>query len=69
MSRKAKKHVTMLVTVSGPHWMTAVQARQNVRDLINHQAHTGTRHWDSGDEIDQYNFRVSKLSPKKEEKR
>jgi hypothetical protein len=34
---KRRKEVSMTVTVSVPHWMTAAQARREVRTLINHQ--------------------------------
>lgn len=65
MARKKKKQVTMLVTVSCPSWLTAAQARKEVRTLINDQAFWGHRPgFDfSLDEIDQYNFRASKVSP------
>lgn len=35
---RRRKEVTMKVTVSVPRWMTAAQARREVRSLINHQA-------------------------------
>lgn len=36
MTRK-RKALTMSVTVTVPHWMTAAQARREVRSLINDQ--------------------------------
>lgn len=33
-----RKEVTMMLTVSVPHKMTATQARKEVRSLITHQA-------------------------------
>ena len=63
MTRK-RKQVTMLVTVSGPAGMTAAQARRNVRDLINHQCHTGLVIYDGKGnltDIDEYNFRARRI--------
>lgn len=34
---KRRKQITMTVTVSVPRWMTAAQARREVRTLINDQ--------------------------------
>lgn len=35
---KTRKQISMLVTVSVPRWMTAAEARREVRSLITHQA-------------------------------
>lgn len=61
---KRKKQVTMSVTVSVPHWLTAAQARKEVRSLIQYQAFWG--HWDrlaGNDEIDKHNFKVVAVGP------
>lgn len=57
MARK-RKLVTMTVTVSCPTWLTAAQARKEVKTLINDQAFWG--HWNYGtyDEICESNFRA-----------
>lgn len=34
---KSRKRITMTVTVSVPHWLTAADARREVRTLINDQ--------------------------------
>lgn len=57
-----RKQVTMTVTVSVPKWMTAAQARREVRTLINQQCFYGTRKPGTFDEIDASNFRASKVS-------
>lgn len=43
---KKRKRVTMSVTVTVPHWMSAADARREVRELVTHQ-----RNWsvDLGD--------------------
>ncbi len=54
-----RKRVTMQVTVTCPSWLTAAQARKEVRSLIQHQAHFGHKSPDMVfDEIDEYNFKV-----------
>ena len=35
---KKRKHIRMAVTVSVPHWMSASQARREVRTLVNDQS-------------------------------
>lgn len=59
---KSRKRVTMTVTVSCPRWLTAAQARKEVRTLINEQCfygHTGRnsdrQFWD---EVGEDNFRA-----------
>lgn len=59
-----KKTVKMLVEVSVPAWLTATQARKEVRSLIQHQAfwgHNGGRY--GYDEISEYNFKVRAVRP------
>ena len=34
---KSRKRITMTVTVSVPHWLSAADARREVRTLINEQ--------------------------------
>lgn len=36
--KKTRKTVQMTVTVTVPAWMTAAQARREVRTLVNHQS-------------------------------
>lgn len=61
MARR-KKEVTMLVTVSVPRWLTAAQARKEVRSLIQHQAFWGHMHPEH-DEISEYNLKVKRVGP------
>lgn len=63
MARK-RKLVTMTVTVSCPTWLTAAQARREVKSLINDQAfwgHSGPGH--CYDEISEYNFKARRVGP------
>jgi len=57
-----KKVVSMVVEVSVPAWLTAAQARKEVRSLIQHQAfhgHMGRNHaHELWDEIGEGNFKV-----------
>lgn len=54
-----RKRITMTVTVSAPHWLTAAQARKEVRSLINDQAHYGHfNHEDPWDDVDETSFRA-----------
>lgn len=61
MARK-KKTISMVVEVSVPAWLTAAQARKEVRSLIQHQAfhgHMGRNHVDDlWDEIGDDNFKL-----------
>lgn len=60
-----RKTVTMTVTVSCPKWLTAAQARKEVRSLINDQAFWGHYHYsESGhaDVISEYNFKARSVS-------
>lgn len=52
----------MVVTVSVPRWLTAAQARKEVRSLIQHQAFWGHRspEWD---EISEYNLKLKRIGP------
>lgn len=45
---RTRKQITMTVTVSVPLWMTAAEARREVRTLINHQSNW-SQHVDEGD--------------------
>lgn len=63
MARK-RKLVTMTVTVSCPTWLTAAQARREVKSLINDQAFWG--HYDptgDGNDISEYNFKARSVGP------
>lgn len=60
---RRKKTVTMTVTVSCPVWLSAAQARREVRALINHEAFWGHRDPATGDEIASHNFRASGVGP------
>jgi hypothetical protein len=58
---KKTKEVTMTVTVRCPDWLTAAQARKEVRSLIKDQVHWG--HEENASRfkfecIDEYNFKV-----------
>ena len=58
-----RKQITMTVTVSAPVWLTAAQARKEVRTLINQQTFWGHRD-PTGEvwEIGESNFRAAKVS-------
>lgn len=60
-----KKLVTMQVTVSVPHWLSAAQARKEVRSLIRHQAFWG--HYPppsaKGEEISEYSLKLKAIGP------
>lgn len=58
---KTSKTVTMLVTVRCPSWLPAAAARREVRSLINNQAFYGTSASAFGVEIDESNFRATKV--------
>lgn len=57
MARK-RKLVTMTVTVSCPTWLTAAQARKEVKTLINDQAFWGHINPGTYDEIMEHNFKA-----------
>ena len=69
MARK-RKTVRMVVEVSCPRWLTAAQARKEVRSLINHQAFWGHQPpYDAPgreEEISEYNFRAARVGPVRE---
>lgn len=66
---RTRKQIKMTVTVSVPLWLSAAQARKEVRSLIKDQTHWGHRpsYWNTGlfDEIDSDNFRVASIRPAK----
>lgn len=55
---KRKKVIRMVVEVSCPAWLSAADARREVRTLINDQTFYGTREAGTFNEIDDYNFRA-----------
>lgn len=63
--RKKRKTVRMVVEVSCPGWLTAAQARREVRTLINEQCFFGHHKCDDGwhvaDVIGDNNFRARKV--------
>lgn len=64
MAKKTRKRIRMVVEVSCPTWLTAAQARKEVKSLIQHQAfwgHTGGRM--IMDEITEYNFKCIAVRP------
>lgn len=54
-----RKQVTMSVTVSVPVWMTAAQARREVRTLITHQAN----YLDHGPNFEEVDVRCKACGP------
>lgn len=64
------KKIRMIVEVTCPDWLTAAQARREVRTLINEQCFFGHRnhslfadgHFEL-DEIDSLNFRAKAVRP------
>jgi hypothetical protein len=56
------KRVRMCVTVSVPVWLSAADARREVRALINDQAFYGTRKAGTFDEIDASNLRAVSIT-------
>lgn len=56
-----KKQITMVVTVSAPAWLSAAEARREVRALINEQCFYGHRNGKTWEEIDQSNFRARRV--------
>lgn len=60
MPRKTKT-VTMTVTVRCPSWLTAAQARKEVRSLVNYQAFWGHLRPDGCDDVGDHNFRATKV--------
>lgn len=62
---KRTKLVTMTVTVRAPSWLPAAAARREVKALINDQAFYGTCKAGTFDEIDESNFRATKVSAAK----
>lgn len=58
-----KKLVTMRVTVSVPKWLSAAQARKEVRSLIQHQAFWGHYNGEVGEDIGGHNFKVKGVGP------
>jgi hypothetical protein len=68
---KRKKTVRMEVEVSVPIWLTAAQARKEVRSLIAHQAFWGHSDPSGRDynEISDYNLKVRGVRPLRSVKR
>lgn len=58
----SKKKITMLVTVSVPDWLSAADARREVRTLLNEQCFYGAMHPEGLDSIDEYNFRAARVA-------
>lgn len=58
---KTRKRVRMVVEVSCPRWLTAAQARKEVRTLINEQCHWG--HENRFECVDESNFRAAAVRP------
>lgn len=59
---KRTKLITMAVTVRVPAWLPTAAARREVKALINDQAFYGSRKAGTFDEIDESNFRATKVS-------
>lgn len=62
---KKRKLVTMTVTVSCPKWLTAAQARKEVKTLIKYQefwGHTNSVGYNY-DEISGHNFKARRVGP------
>lgn len=60
---KRKKQISMVVTVSVPAWLTAAQARKEVRSLIGGQCFFGHERRDGAwEEIDSDNFKVREVT-------
>jgi hypothetical protein len=62
---KTRKRIRMTVEVSCPAWLTAAQARREVRALINHQAFWGQSNPTGWDQVDDHNFRAMKVGAAK----
>lgn len=61
---RKRKVVRMVVEVSCPTWLTAAQARKEVRALINDQAfygHPSPPDVAGWDEVDSHNFRAKSI--------
>ena len=57
-----RKTITMTVTVSVPSWLTAMQARKEVRTLINESTVWGHVKPDGFDSIDHGDIKVRKVT-------
>lgn len=66
---KTRKRIRMVVEVSCPKWLTAAQARREVKSLIQHQAFFGHATYERpgvpypGDEIGEHNFKFIGVRP------
>jgi hypothetical protein len=58
---KKRKQITMTVTLSVPHWMTAAWARREVKTLVNDQAN----YLSPGPDYEEFYVRASKVAPVK----
>lgn len=65
MMAKQTKTVTMQVTVRCPKWLTAQQARREVRTLINEQCFYGQPSIDGWSDVNESNFRAASVRPMK----
>lgn len=56
---KRRKHITMLLTVTVPHWCSAAQARKEVRDMLN-----SPNNWYlNGPDYQEGRLRAAKIKP------
>lgn len=67
---KTRKRIRMTVEVSCPTWLTAAEARREVKSLINNQAFWGSHRYAPAPyfgyvEVDESNFRAAKVRPAK----
>lgn len=61
--KRKRKSVTMTVTASVPGWMTAAQARREIRSRINH----GAGYLSHGPNFEEVEVRASAVTPYREQ--
>lgn len=69
MKKPRRKTLTVQVEITVPSWMTAAEARREVRTLINHQANYMSGRWSGSDlrsewlEVHEKTVRARRVSP------